>query len=510
MRLSVGKGSGAAAAKPRARAVDLTWIADRQSSLRKIGFTLVALFLFLRVTSLHELLAVKLGFNPYILYLVGPPAIACMLLSGGVQRAFRWRQAHLWAGFAVLFCASVIFSRWLGGSARLVSTYLRTEWILLPLLAGLALTWKDFWRLMMTLSAAGFVSVIIGMVFAAQIAGGRNELSFGTMADANDFAAHLIFVLPFVVITLCTPRNILIRAAALLVLLLGIYRILSTGSRGAFVALMVTFVFTFLRASPRQKMASAVLVSALFVALMALLPRTVANRLQSLFQNDVEVAQTDEIAFASRQSRVYLLKRSIALTFKHPLFGVGPGEFADAENADMQQRSGRRGAWHVTHNAYTQVSSEAGVPAALFFIAAIGSTLLLINRVHRIASRKPPSMFRDRVLICSYCLLVSAVGFSAASFFLSLAYLYYFPALTGLAIVLAQAVEHEWKVQEEKKAAAKHRPERDRNPASAQPVSPRLPPDLTLPGLTSRGKRPDGPATARSAIRNRHRSDLPG
>ena len=60
-------------------------------------------------------------------------------------------------------------------------------------------------------------------------------------------------------------------------------------------------------------------------------------------------------AYASTQDRQQLLWRSIEVTKEHPLFGVGPGNFA--------QLSGN---WHVAHNSFTQMSSEGGIPALIF------------------------------------------------------------------------------------------------------------------------------------------------
>jgi len=432
------------------RVSDRAWAEVEWNHMRRVGLLFALGLVFLRVTGLHELVASKLGMNTYILYLFGPPSILFCFLSGGLQRTFRQKQALLWMGFLFLFYVSILFSYWRGNSFQIVLTYTRTEFIILPVVVGLVLTWKDFWRMSLTIAWAGVATILVGSAMAEQLSDGRSELGFGTMANSNDFAALVVFVLPFVALLVFTKRNFLIRMLALAVSLLGIYRILSTGSRGALLALIVTLGFVFLRASIRQKIG---LMLAGLVAgslLVAVLPDTVVSRLASLFKSEEEEILTGGSAFMSRQSRTHLFKRSLELTVKNPIFGVGPGQFAEVENQDMQEESGKKGSWHVTHNAYTQVSSEAGIPAAGFFIWAIGSTLLLMNRTHRTALRRGYSLFQERVAITSYCCMSSLVGFGSVCMFLSLAYLFYFPLLTALALAMHNAAEHEWRMEDQK------------------------------------------------------------
>jgi hypothetical protein len=71
---------------------------------------------------------------------------------------------------------------------------------------------------------------------------------------------------------------------------------------------------------------------------------------------------------------------------------------------------------------------------------AIVATYRMLSAVHRGTLRHPPSIEIQRIRLTAFCLLLSLVGFCAASFFLSLAYRFYLPALAGLTIALARAV----------------------------------------------------------------------
>jgi hypothetical protein len=51
------------------------------------------------------------------------------------------------------------------------------------------------------------------------------------------------------------------------------------------------------------------------------------------------------------------------------------------------------------------------------------------------------------IAAAAFCVLIGTVAFCASAFFLSLAYRFYFPALTAIAIVLSRAAQHEWAME---------------------------------------------------------------
>jgi O-antigen ligase len=149
-------------------------------------------------------------------------------------------------------------------------------------------------------------------------------------------------------------------------------------------------------------------------------------------------------AIASADARNYVLRQSILATLAHPVFGVGMGEFQNYEGRTSREK-GQQGYWHETHNAFTQVSSELGIPALLFYVAGIISTYRMLNRLYSNALGRPRSPEDRKIAITAFCLMLSLIGFCTASFFLSLAYRFYLPALTGLTISLVRAARQTWK-----------------------------------------------------------------
>jgi O-antigen ligase len=241
-----------------------------------------------------------------------------------------------------------------------------------------------------------------------------------------------------------TPgRAIVLRIVALGGLLYGLYAILSTGSRGAEIAIFVAFAFILYRLSPIQRIWLAVAAVAVGALLVVALPGTITQRLATLVWTRSDAAQ-DEAA-GSGESRWYLLRKSLIFTVQRPLFGVGPGEFADHEGF-AARAEGLHGNWHATHNTYTQISSEVGIPAAIFFIAALVSAYRLMSRTLRQARARPPSRENAMIAAGAFCVLIAIVAFSCSVFFLSLAYQFYFLALTGIAIALSRGAQREWSI----------------------------------------------------------------
>jgi hypothetical protein len=93
----------------------------------------------------------------------------------------------------------------------------------------------------------------------------------------------------------------------------------------------------------------------LTVIMVAALLDLAANRLGSLFgEENMEAKQSADL-------RNHLFRQSLTYTFQHPLFGVGPGQVS---NYMSQEHEVKQAMWHPTHCAWTQVSSECGMPGS--------------------------------------------------------------------------------------------------------------------------------------------------
>jgi O-antigen ligase len=140
-----------------------------------------------------------------------------------------------------------------------------------------------------------------------------------------------------------------------------------------------------------------------------------AYRERIVTSDDSSAARTDE------------LKRSVYITLRHPIVGVGMDNFIVYSNRE-----------HATHNSYTQVSSEIGVAGCVVYVMFLIAALKRAARV----SKRDSTATKD--LWLSYLglgLQASLVGFIVTSFFASVAYLWYIYYLVGYTICVSRLKE---------------------------------------------------------------------
>jgi O-antigen ligase len=397
--------------------------------VRKVSVYFCLATLFLRLSVLPELILYTTHVNTYLLYVTAPPAILSALLMGSVRRTFRSRAAYYWLAFFLWFVLATPFSSWVGGSIGRVITYARVDGMFLVLIGGLAVDWREVRALFRTIAAAALVNLASARIFANFDNGRLSLAASGTIGNSNDLAAQLLLVLPFLLFfMLGRRRSFVIRIAVIGLLLDGLWVILGTASRGALVGLAVVFLCILVHLSLPKKLALVAAVVLLVLAAMTLLPTVTRGRLGSLFgTNDVEAAQ-------SAESRQYLFWTSVRFTFQHPVFGVGPDQFGIYEGKTSRAH-GEHGNWHATHNSYTQVSSECGLPAFFFFVGGLGSAILLVLRTYRMAKREG----YPEIANACFCYLLSMAGYLVALIFLAQAYSFRLPAMVGVGITLSFA-----------------------------------------------------------------------
>ena len=64
------------------------------------------------------------------------------------------------------------------------------------------------------------------------------------------------------------------------------------------------------------------------------------------------------------------------------VFGVGPGQFP-MQNWEEFKRRGIHIYAQVTHNSYTQVSSETGIPGLIFFLITLLFAIFQLGVIRR-------------------------------------------------------------------------------------------------------------------------------
>jgi len=197
--------------------------------------------------------------------------------------------------------------------------------------------------------------------------------------------------------------------------------------------MLVAAAFVFVRGTNVQRIALACLVPVTLVAAVIFVSSGNLTRIQSFSGQDAS-------AEASTGARRYLLTKAIEYTFEYPLFGVGPGQFATYEGTNNRV-IGTHGLWHGVHNSFLAAFVETGVPGGLFYLAGYLSLIFMLNRAYRKARSRPDCKDIQDTL---FCVLLGVIAFSMAIFFLNFTYLFYGPALGGVAISMSRAAEYEF------------------------------------------------------------------
>ena len=172
-----------------------------------------------------------------------------------------------------------------------------------------------------------------------------------TMGDPNSFGATLVYSLPFVVPLWAEAskrrRWLLGGYVSLVVLCVGL-----TGSRSAFVSMILAALLVILRSRGRWRLAVMGMVAA--PVLFALLPMALQTRFETIINPEVGPAN----AQVSAEGRIEGLLNGLKLWNDNPLTGCGPGAWRPATRSPIE-----------SHNLYGQVMGELGTLGILAFAA---------------------------------------------------------------------------------------------------------------------------------------------
>jgi putative inorganic carbon (hco3(-)) transporter len=305
---------------------------------------------------------------------------------------------------AQLFLAAAMSPVWRGGAVQ--STLNFSKVLVIITVMSVVVNTASRLRRLIFIQAASVAAIASVAVWKGHLLLGRLEGTFGAYySDPNDLALAIIISLPLCLALLFLSRGALQRVAWALAILVMLYTIFSTGSRGGFVALIVTaavFLWEFaIQGRRRYLFALTVLAS---VILLQFSGSVLIGRLKGTLNANDDTAA----AYASGQARQQLFWRSVEVTEQHPLFGVGPGNF--------DQVSGQ---WHTTHNSFTLMSSEAGLPAFILYVLILFCGFKNLRATKRLARRHTESR------LLAGALLASMAGYVVGSFFLSVAYAFF-------------------------------------------------------------------------------------
>jgi putative inorganic carbon (hco3(-)) transporter len=282
-----------------------------------------------------------------------------------------------------LILATAPFSIWPGGAVA-TFTDVYSKIILIFILIVNTLTSRKrveqfIWLIVIASGYIAFRAVLDSARGINLVENGRVQGSVGGMfKNPNDLALNMVAVLPLAASLVLRATGGLRRAGAALCGVFLIGAVVASQSRSGtigLVAMTLMMGISLVRRNPSVAFAG---VLALFLAL-PLVPASYWHRLSS-------IADGSQDQTGSREARETLFRESFAAFVKHPVTGVGAGQF---KNYDPE---GREQPWRESHNVLLQVGAELGILGVIvlsFLIARAGLAGIQTGRLLRRARGLP-------------------------------------------------------------------------------------------------------------------------
>jgi O-antigen ligase len=340
----------------------------------------------------------------HLAMVMGTIAILAFLGELGSARA-RWPREVVYL-FLLLgqMVLTIPFSPvWRGGAFKVTREF--ADVVPMVLVICLAVNTLPRLRRVLFWQAVSVAVVAVVAVVKFRNAGGRLEgILNGNYANPNDFALTVVIALPICLAFMLRSRNNLVKFVWFGCMGAMTYSVVLSASRSGILAFVFAMAVALWHFSIKGHYRYLLMVfGGLAVCALLTSGSQLKKRYEAIFN-----PQEDQSAYGSAEQRNMLLKRSIELTLEHPIFGLGPGNFNTAS-----------GVWRVTHNTYTQISSETGLPGFILYVMILVCAWQNLRRAKR--------MIRGQTELSLFATAIEAslVAFLVGSFFASEGYQYF-------------------------------------------------------------------------------------
>jgi len=333
------------------------------------------------------------------------------------------RELRLVLLLTAWFAAGVPFAYWRGGSFLVLTEIWLKTVLIFFLLTQTLVTHKRIRGILWAIILSELAVAAYSLAAPSQ-GSGVGERMVGVNRGFlywNFLGIALGMIIPYIAALFIAKasllRSVLLAATTVLMSWMQVLTASRSGTLVVAFSVMLTCLLVS-RGSSRGKIVRMGILFALLVAIWSA-PAVFWERVSTITNSDAASANTVEAsADLSTQERSTLLMRSVNYTIEHPLFGLGLGMFDVANGNDLN----RPDAWMGTHNTYTQLSSEAGLPALLLYLALLYTVLRNMKRVMALTNNDPQSI---EVNLMARATIVSLLSFILGALFAHKAYDYY-------------------------------------------------------------------------------------
>ena len=385
-------------------------------------------------------------------------AIVAAILGGRIAQVLQSRISFFMAGLSIWLVIAIPGAFWRGGSVEVLTGSWIPTMLLFLVGASVITTAAQCRRALFVFGLATITGAMIVTSRGVE-SRGRLLLAGSRYANSNTIAIMLLVGMPMVWLLSAGPQVGKVRKALVGgVLVLMVVALFRTGSREGLVGLVALCATAFVRSRGVGKVAIAFLAVVLALASAVFLPQSVKARLGTIFGPESVQLEGPEAASewavttsaaASSQLRLRLLEDSLSVTASHPFLGVGAGNFAPYCAAKEKEKARPdRAAWVGTHNTYTQLSSEIGIPGLIFYLGVLAWCMRALQQIVRRARRIPGNQARD-IAYMALALHTSFVAFCVVCFFSHMAYEPTMPLMAAITLAMSKTAPDELRRMEE-------------------------------------------------------------
>jgi O-antigen ligase len=261
--------------------------------------------------------------------------------------------------------------------------------------------------------------------------GYRVDVEIGGMfGNPNDLALHLVTMIPLAICLGIASKSKILRLVYFAMAVLFVSANFVTYSRGGFLGLIVSSVVLAWKLGRKNRLNVMAISGFIGLIVVLLAPGNYGLRILSIF-----IPGLDPVG--SSDQRRELLERSILVTLRNP-WGIGIGNFPIVGIHNL-----------VTHNAFTQVSSEIGLLGLAAYLIFMVSPFRKLSAIERTLFAKDE---RDWFYYLAIGLQASIIGYMVSSFFVAVAYNWFIYYLIAYAVAFRRIYQIEKGVKEEVKA----------------------------------------------------------
>lgn len=269
------------------------------------------------------------------------------------------------------------------------------------------------WTLLAAVASMGWASLIVFREWQRDPMWRPGSIA----GDANYFALDACLILPLTFLLVWRSRVTWERLFALGCLIATIGSAILGGSRGGFLALGAAFLWLIWH-SPRR------LRNMLIIGILVTPPLLIAQR--SPLRRLLHPEYSDK---TGENDRIIAWKAGLRMIERHPLMGIGLGEFKPQMDAYADPGVGFSS---IAHNTYLEVASETGLPNFFIFLAMLFFTYRSLGDVRRRSSESGPPILH----LAATGLQAGFVGYFVGAVVLSSEYMKLFWLWMFLSMVL--------------------------------------------------------------------------